>query len=318
MATDAAEEKPSQLRVWLLATRPNTLTASLSPILGARAPAVSPASPRSPLRRSRSGRSARVAAGLPRLGPRGAVGADTERRVGQARATQKGWLTPAEVSAAALAAVAVQVAIGLHLALCQEWGSWPFGYMLLVTVTSAINAFAYTGGEFPLGYVGLGWLSIGYAGLGDVFVFVYFGLVSTVTPYVLQARDVPPAFLLWIAAAVGCLATSIIVVNNLRDRHEDVKAGKRTLAVRFGGRFARVEYTLLVIAPYVLLALASRSSPDGRIGFLQPWLAIVPTAYNIKSVWAHDGAALNPFVGKSALAELLFCAHLAAMLVLPG
>jgi len=136
--------------------------------------------------------------------------------------------------------------------------------MVFIVISSLFNAVAYTGGPFPLGYVGLGNISIGYSGLGDLFVFLYFGIVATVSvPYLyatkmacispledttklLQLLQYP--FLCSIP--IGFLATNIIVVNNLRDRHTDIHAGKRTMAVRFGAKFARMEYLLFVVGSY--------------------------------------------------------------------
>ena len=103
-------------------------------------------------------------------------GADDENRIGQARATQKGWLTPRQT--AGLATLSLGLAHGIGVQLAREAGSW----MWFVTWTSVFNAVAYTGGPYPLGYVGLGWVSLGYTGLGDVFVFAYFGIVATVAP----------------------------------------------------------------------------------------------------------------------------------------
>jgi 1,4-dihydroxy-2-naphthoate octaprenyltransferase len=118
--------------------------------------------------------------------------------------------------------------------------------MAFVTASSVFNAFAYTGGDFPLGALGLGWVSLGYSGLGDLFVFLYFGGVATSAPFYLHqppqatpAQLALPARLAVAMGAVGALGTAIIVVNNLRDRHTDVKANKRTLAVRFGQKFVR-------------------------------------------------------------------------------
>mmetsp|Transcript_2118 Transcript_2118/g.6410 ORF Transcript_2118/g.6410 Transcript_2118/m.6410 type:complete len:322 (-) Transcript_2118:143-1108(-) len=316
----AAEPRPSPLRVWVLATRPNTLTASLSPILVGAAAAW-----RLGYRALGLAAVWWAFAGFCQIGTNlhndyadFVKGADTEDRKGQARATQKGWLTPAAVRSAAAACVAVQVAIGLHLALTETPpGSDARTYMYFVTVTSAFNAFAYTGGEWPLGLLGLGWVSLGYAGLGDLFVFLYFGGVATVTPYVLQTHAVPPPLLLALAAMVGCLATSIIVVNNLRDRNEDVRAGKRTLTVRFGATFARTEYTALVLLPYAALAaFAYGFRAEVNPAAWAPPALTLPLAFrNVAAIWRTDGAALNPYVGKSALAELAFCGLLAAGLV---
>jgi len=248
-------------------------------------------------------------------------GADTEKRVGQARATQKGWLKPEEVSFAALLVVGVAAVIGAYLTGTQESGSFGFKYMVFVTITSCFNSFAYTGGEFPLGYVGLGWVSIGYSGLGDLFVFLYFGIVATITPFVLQTGTTPPPFLWAVVMAVAGHGTAIIVVNNVRDRHQDCLVKKRTLAVLLGGTFCRVEYTCLILYPYVIVAAFSYAAHQNLLReFLNTtmtlarwWVWLLPcftlplALSHIRNMWTLDGGNLNPFVGGTAKLQLQFC-----------
>mmetsp|Transcript_8338 Transcript_8338/g.12792 ORF Transcript_8338/g.12792 Transcript_8338/m.12792 type:complete len:402 (-) Transcript_8338:352-1557(-) len=215
-------------------------------------------------------------------------GADNEHRVGQARATQKGWLTPRQTATASTMCLMVTFAIGIQLSqLPNASGNWDW-FALGITATSVFNAFAYTGGPYPLGYIGLSNFSIGYSGLGDLFVFLYFGLVATMALPYLYSRDVlsmqygggqtageilnrmfsnpesematvvVPHILIkafYVALPVGWLGTAIIVVNNLRDRHTDVFASKLTTSVRFGELFSRVQYALLVLGSYCVLPL---------------------------------------------------------------
>lgn len=315
------EPRPSTLRVLVLASRPNTLAASLTPVVVGLSVA----------RRvygadcdTRAGLVFWVFACLIQIGTNlhndyadFVKGADTAARVGPARATQKGWLTPRETARLAIGALVGASGVGYALAESANGGRWMRG----VAVTSVFNAVAYTGGPVPLGYVGLGWVSLGYSGLGDVFVFVYFGLVATLAPFALArpagAAEVPPSpALIALAAAVGCLATAIIVVNNLRDREGDVKAGKRTLAVRFGGAFARVEYAALVAAAYATPAALVASGRAPRT-WLLPELTL-PLALRVtRRVLADDGAALNASLGKTAMLQLAFGA-LAAVGALAG
>ena len=168
-------------------------------------------------------------------------GADTSERLGQARATQKGWLTATEVATGATVALGLAGALGVRLIARGGWS------MVFVVLTSEFNAVAYTGGPYPLGYIHpkLGEFSLGYLGLGDLFVLLYFGYVAVCGTYFLQHLTLTD-HVLWVATPVGFLATAIIVVNNLRDRKTDVKANKLTMAVRFGARFARIEYDLLL------------------------------------------------------------------------
>lgn len=216
-----------------------------------------------------------------------AKGADTPDRLGPARASASGWLTPRQVKAGAAVAFAVALAAGVGVVM---QGGWPIA---LLGVASLIAAVGYTAGPFPLGYLGL----------GDVFVLAFFGFGAVVGTYFLGTGGARP--IAWAAGfAVGALATAILVVNNLRDRHTDVRAGKRTLAVRFGARAARWEYAGLVAAAFAVaggMAIAS-----GRWGLLLPLLALPLAISTTRRVWTLDGAALNPQLGATARLELVF------------
>ena len=231
--------------------------------------------------------------------------------------TQKGWLSPSEVATGATVALGCAAAIGLRL---TAVGGRP---MVFVVLTSLFNAVAYTGGPFPLGYIHprLGDLSIGYLGLGDLFVLLYFGFVAVCGTYYLASAPalVVPTHVVWAATPTGLLATAIIVVNNLRDRKTDVKANKRTLAVRFGASFARWEYTLLVGGAFGSLlggGILLLRSPIDHPAWLLPWLS-VPVAWNrVQAIWTLDGRDLNPLLGATAKFQLLFCALFCAAIAL--
>ena len=213
--------KPSTLKIWLTAARPHTLTASLSPCLVAYGSCHPPAHLFA----------AWVVFCLTvQLGTNlhndyadFVKGADTKERVGQARATAQGWLTPTQTCVAATAALTVTLTCGVYLVNATDQWRNPFLWFLILS--SIFNAFAYTGGPYPLGYIGLADWSIAYAGLGDLFVFLYFGLVATLMlPYLMQIRqkdgsvtaEADPTSLKWsyqlvYATQVGLLATNIIV-----------------------------------------------------------------------------------------------------------
>ncbi len=215
-------------RVWLEAARPKTLPAAVVPVMLATA-----------LAHAHGGLDflkAAICLGFALLVQVGTnyandyfdfvQGADTAERVGPRRAVAAGLVTPRAMLVATVLVLAAAFAVGLLLV--RESGWW----LLPVGVASVVCAVAYTGGPYPLGY----------NGLGDVFVFIFFGLVAVVVTFVVQTgRSAGPDVWL-VAAAVGALAANILVANNYRDAETDVKAGKRTLVVRFGRRAARWQY----------------------------------------------------------------------------
>ncbi len=225
-------------------------------------------------------------------------GADTAARVGPTRVTSAGLLSPRQVAAGAWVAYGVAAAAGLYLVVR---GGWP---VLLAGVASILAGIAYTAGPLPLGYYGL----------GDVAVFLFFGLVGTVGTYYVQALEVTPLSLM-AAVPVGALITAILVVNNLRDMDTDRAAGKRTLAVLLGRRGARIEYVALLIVAYMapvvlLLAFAQRA------WVLLPLLTL-PLALGLaRAVFAATGPALNDTLAGTARLAALYAAALAVGLVL--
>lgn len=169
-------------------------------------------------------------------------GADTAERVGPRRAVASGLVAPAVMRIAMWLVFALAFAVGLTL---LRYGGWP---LLVVGVVSIVSGVAYTGGPFPLGY----------HGLGDVFVFVFFGLVAVVVTFFVQTGRVSVEA--WMAGvAIGALAANILLLNNYRDAGTDAKAGKRTLVVRFGKSFARAQFAVAHgVALAVMLELAER------------------------------------------------------------
>ena len=174
----------------------------------------------------------------------GVRGTDGPQRVGPVRLVGSGLASPAEVRVAMLAAFAVAAVAGLTLAVAVT------PWLLLVGGASMAAGWLYTGGPRPYGYLGL----------GELFVFTFFGLVATVgSPYIHQ-QEVPAVA--WPAAvAVGFLACALLVVNNLRDRPADAESGKRTLAVRLGDRPTRILYVVLVDGALVVGSLCALSRP---------------------------------------------------------
>ncbi|MBI2812674.1 MAG: 1,4-dihydroxy-2-naphthoate polyprenyltransferase [Opitutae bacterium] len=154
-------------------------------------------------------------------------GADTPGRVGPRRAVAAGLIAPPTMLAATGLVLSAAFLVGLLLVREGGWG------LLLIGVVSIVCALAYTGGPFPLGY----------NGLGDVFVFVFFGLVAVDATFYVQAGGLAPDATSC-AVAIGLLAANILVANNYRDAETDARAGKKTLVVRFGRKFAVRQYAL--------------------------------------------------------------------------
>ena len=238
-----------QVKIWLLAFRPKTLWAAVAPVLVGTALAAREGSVR-PLVTV----AILAAAVLIQVGANLAndvydylKGADTEGRLGPARVTARGLLAPSQVKAGMVLAFGVAIMIGFYLA----WvGGCP---IVVIGLASIAVAIAYTGGPWPLGY----------HGLGDLLVFLFFGVVAVYGAVYLHTDLFLPASL-WGAIPMGALATAILVVNNYRDIDTDLRAGKRTLAVRLGRRGTRVEYIGLLVLAYlvpVIYMVADQGSP---------------------------------------------------------
>ncbi len=281
---DAALAPPKRLGIWLAAIRPATLWAGAVPV-GVGLAIASREATLSPL----VGVMTLLSALLIQIGCNlvndyadFATGADNEDRLGPARATQRGWLQASEVARGAALALGLALLGGLYL---STVGGWP---ILLLGVLSLVCAVAYTAGPFPLGY----------HGLGDLFVLLFFGLAAVIGTVWLQTGALNP-LAVYAGLGVGALATAILVVNNLRDRHTDARAGKRTLAVRFGARAARVEYSALLALAYALPLV-------GPAGWWLTWLSLPLALSLVRALWREDGAALNPRLGGTARLELVY------------
>ena len=219
-------------RIWISATRPRTLPAAVAPVLVGSAFAWHDKTFVWPAALACLG-----FALLIQIGTNFAndyydfiKGADTAERVGPRRAVASGLVKPETMKSAMVGVFLAAFFVGLSL---LPFGGWP---LLVIGVASIVCGIAYTGGPFPLGY----------NGLGDLFVFLFFGLVAVGATYFVQAQHV--TFPVVIAAVgIGALAANILVVNNYRDVETDAKAGKRTLVVRFGRGFARAQFATSLI-----------------------------------------------------------------------
>ncbi|MDI3340688.1 MAG: 1,4-dihydroxy-2-naphthoate polyprenyltransferase [Sphaerobacter sp.] len=282
---------PSRTKVWLLAARPPTLPAAVTPVLVGTAAGVAGADFR-PL----PFLAALVAALLIQIGTNFAndlfdfhKGADTAARLGPVRVTQRGLVTPTQMKRATILTFGAAALVGLYLVAV---GGWP---ILVVGVLSILCGVIYTGGPWPLGY----------HGLGDLFVFIFFGVVAVTGSAYLQSGTVD-ALSLAVSVPVGLLVTNILVINNLRDIDTDRAAGKRTLAVRIGARASRLQYALFTLVAY-LVPLFLWLSGAARAGVLLSWLSL-PLAVALVRVTlgGATGPALNRVLKRTGQLHLLF------------
>jgi len=286
----APPERPSTLAIWWLAARPKTLLAAATPVWVGSACAASaggfqwlPA-----LAALLGALLLQVAANFANDVFDYEKGADTAARVGPVRAVQAGWVSPRAMRRGLGVVIALVLLVGVYLV------SVAGPVLLLIGFASIAAAVAYTGGPYPLGY----------HGLGDVFVLLFFGFVAVAGTAFVQVGHVPAAA--WFGAIpVGCLATAILVVNNVRDVETDIVAGKRTLPARFGRRFGLCEYWLLLAVSYAVPFLPALSEVSFGGGLL-PCLTLPLGVRLGANVARLRGAALNPVLARTALLMFVF------------
>lgn len=232
------------LTPWLLASRPKTLPAALSPVIIGTALAFGDGRGHWP-----SALLAALGALLLQIGANYAndyydfiSGADDHKRLGPTRATAAGMVSPAAMKRAFILVFAFAAGAGIYLIFR---GGWP---VIAIGITAIISAVLYTGGPFPLGY----------NGLGDIFVFLFFGLVAVGGTYYVQAQQINDMAII-AGIAPGLFSVAILTVNNLRDVHNDKSSGKKTLVVLLGEKFGRLQYLISVLlaclAPFFLIYL---------------------------------------------------------------
>ena len=209
-----------------------------------------------------------------------------EVRVGPLRLVGSGLVAPNKVKAAAFVAFGIAAVAGLVIALSTSL------WLLVVGVAAIAAAWFYTGGKNPYGYIGL----------GEVFVFVFFGLVATVGSTFAVSESLPS--LSWLASVpVGCLACALLVVNNLRDIPTDMDAGKKTLAVRLGDRRTRGFYVLLCVVAAVFVVLTGVQRPSAVLG-LVGLAAVAPGVATVRG--GAKGRDLIVVLGTTGRAQMLF------------
>lgn len=269
--------QPASLRVWILAARPATLTASIVPVLVGSAVAASQGAFNPVVFAF-----ALVASMLIQVGTNIAndyfdflKGADTEDRLGPMRVTQSGLLAPEKVRLGMLVAFGLAVLAGIYPVVVGGWTILAIG---LLCIAAGV---LYTGGPWPFAY----------HGLGDLFVFIFFGPVAVMgTAYLYMHTFTTTSFLA--SLPEGALITAILVVNNLRDIDTDRRVGKYTLAVYVGRLATRVEYLVMLVGAYLVplgLWLSGRASPWMLLTLLS-----VPLAVRlVRAVWTQEGRPLS-------------------------
>jgi 1,4-dihydroxy-2-naphthoate octaprenyltransferase len=300
----AAPAAPSGIRIWVMAARVRTLPAAVAPVLVGTAWA-GYLHVFHPLRFVAALLGAvfiQVGTNLSNDYSDARRGADTEERLGPVRVTAGGLVPPRQVLIATYVSFGLAVLVGIYLIAVAGW------QLLIIGVASILAGVLYTGGPRPYGY----------EGLGEVFVFIFFGLVAVVgSSYVQLERYDATAFAL--AVPVGLLATAILVVNNIRDIDTDRRAGKRTLAVRLGRRRAWTMYALCVGVPYACVLLIGLFAHGGGLSLwlLLPWLTLPLAARLVRTVDRHtDGPTLNGVLAGTGQLQLIFCVLLSAALLL--
>ncbi|MCY4410440.1 MAG: 1,4-dihydroxy-2-naphthoate polyprenyltransferase [Caldilineaceae bacterium] len=291
---------PKKWRIWLLASRPRTLPAAISPVLVGTALAWSDGlfSPAPALAAVAGALLLQILSNFANDYFDHKKGADTRDRLGPTRVMAAGLLSARDMGVGMAATAGLAVLVGIYLILV---GGWP---ILAVGAASLLAALLYTGGPFPFGY----------HGLGDLFVFVFFGLVAVCGTYFVQAGGISADILL-AAAPVGMLITAILVVNNLRDIVTDARAGKRTLAVFIGPKKTRRQYVVLLVLAYIAPLVLWQGFGFGT-AVLLPFLSVPLAARRVLSIYSAVGTELNAVLAATARLSLQYSLLLSLGIVL--
>ncbi len=280
-----------KIKTWIDASRPKTLAAAFVPVLVGAALAWKDGAIHWPATSV-----ALLCAFLIQIGTNFAndyfdfkKGADTNERIGFQRATASGLVAPKTMLNATIISMALAFVSGLYLVWIGGW------IVLLIGLLSLLFGVLYTGGPYPLGY----------NGLGDIFVFIFFGIVAVMATYYVNALEWSEASF-WASLAVGALCTNILVVNNLRDVEQDRVSGKKTLGVLFGEQTLKAEYTLMLLLAYAIPPHFYFMLDYSEWIFLP--LALLPIAFlHAKTIWVEtDKRQLNPQLEKTAKFMTLF------------
>lgn len=226
-------------------------------------------------------------------------GSDTDERIGFRRATASGLISAKQMLHATIFTMGMAFVFGLYLV-------WAAGWIILVIgILSLIFGILYTGGPFPLGY----------NGLGDIFVFIFFGIVAVMTTYYINVLEWSMDSF-WASLAIGGLCVNILVVNNLRDVEQDKISGKKTIGVLFGEAILKYEYLFMIllafaIPPHFFVQL------DYNLWIFMPFLSLPLAIYFIYIIWTEaDKKKLNPMLERTAQFMILFGVLFSAGIIL--
>lgn len=281
----------SKLKIWVDASRPKTLAAAFTPVCVGAAIAY-----HHQLLEWDATLVALACAFLIQIGTNFAndyfdfkKGADTDERIGFQRATSSGLVTPKQMLNATIYAMSLAFLLGLYLV----WvGGWT---VLVIGLLSLLFGILYTGGPYPLGY----------NGLGDIFVFVFFGIVAVMTTYYVNALSWSEETF-WASLAIGALCTNILVINNLRDVEQDKVAGKRTLGVLFGDITLKWEYTLMALLAFAIPPHFYFQLSYSAYIFI-PFISLPLIIKLVRTVWVEeDKKELNPVLEQTAKYMAIF------------
>lgn len=300
MPVGMAAERPSIFRIWYLAARPKTLPAAVAPIVVGTAVAV---------RESAfvwwvallalvTALLLQIAANFANDAIDAKKGSDTADRTGPTRITAAGYVSYQQVMNATWITLALAMCTGIPLLIR---GGWPF---VALGIASLVCAVAYTGGPFPISYLGL----------GEIFVFLFFGLIAVTGTAYLQTGELTALSLL-ASIPPGAMIVGILIINNYRDREQDARVNKRTVAVRIGPKNTRIEYYLMLgltlISPFVFWALS----------WLNAWalltlLSLPMFRQLVHQVQTLQGPPLNQTLGLTGKTALVHSLLLGAALIL--
>jgi len=287
---ETTTQKVSKTESWLLAARPKTLPAAVVPVLMGTSIAIHDGyfAPAAAFIALLCSLLIQIATNFVNDLYDHLKGSDTENRTGPERALATGLISVKEMKLGIFFTFGLTFLLGMYLVYLGGLS------ILIIGILSIAAGYMYTAGPFPLAY----------NGLGDIFVFIFFGFVGTIGTYYVQALQITP-FIIWASVPVGALITNILVVDNYRDRKEDRQAGKNTLAVKFGAAFTRIQYVIFTLVTYlvpVFFFLFYKKSP----WIFLPLISLPFAVKLIKMIYTEEGQALNTTLAQTAKLSFIY------------